>query len=592
MIFFIGKKSLQNFKSSIKTDNMLKQKLFFAFAFIINATIHAQLSEINLNNPNNGVLSGNDLERTIYYGSTPNKWNGKTIVFAHGFTATSSVFIDGSKTLYKWAYNDGYKTVFITTTKGESMETNAELFAKGLEQIKTKLGTSRFYMIAHSNGGKSIDLALSVYEKRDMAIKVVTLGTPFRGTPIANVGQWPVLNWVASLSSIDEGMKTSTTYYMENVRETVDYLPYNDPGLFYHFGHTGYNQFFGTDLPTFAKYSASGSLIKVLGGGNNDGVTPYYSHYKPGGYIVVPEGQGGNNHSTLTHDFKIWEKIKQIFTEDSPLYSSKENRTSSFTEYSNYQLVYNEKPEFTIKDDTEKYEVISLKEKNNADEEPYNENYTKGEHKIKDNGGKYLNIYVSSENKGFLLEKDILNERLVIKDIQNMSIKGSQIKAEAYLLPKEAASKDLGRALPIYFKYNAAENGYSAFLNSFPKGVYTMSIHVDNEYYSRDLISGFVIGKIELGKKKSESTISIKNNKKGEAVVVKNPATGSTAVKIQEIINTPVTISIFDLSGKLISQNTYKDFSGFTDLPSPERRGLYIIKVSYNGKDVNLKYIP
>lgn len=569
---------------------MLKQKLFFAVAFIINIILYAQLSEINLNNPNNGILSGNDQERAIYYGKTPNNWNGKTIVFAHGFTATSSTFIDGP--MYKWAYNDGYKTVFITTTKGESMETNAELFAKGLDQVKTKLGTSRFYMIAHSNGGKSIDLALSVYEKRDMAIKVATLGTPFRGTQVANVGQWPVLNWVTSPSSIDEGMKTSTTYYMENVRETVDYLPYNDPDLFYHFGHTGYNQFFGTDLQVFAKYSAMGSLIKVLGGGSNDGITPYYSHYKPGGHIVVPKGEGKDNHTMLTRDFKIWKKIKQIFETDSSSGAQKENLApASNIEYSNYQLVYNEKPELIVKDNTERYEVISLKEKNPDTKESYNENYSKGKHEIKGNGEKFLNIYVSSGNKGFLLEKDVLNQRLIIKDIQNSNIRNSHIVASAYLLPA-GSSKDLGKILSVDFKYNASENLYSASLKSFAKGVYTMNIHVDNEYYSRDLISGFVIGKIDLGQKKSESAISIKNTKKGEAVVVKNPATGNGAVKIQEIIQTPVTISIFDSSGKLISQNTYKDFSGFTDLPSMEQRRLYIIKVSYNAKDVNLKYIP
>ncbi|PKF74065.1 T9SS type A sorting domain-containing protein [Chryseobacterium sp. PMSZPI] len=570
---------------------MLNKKLFFAFAFIINVIMYAQLSEVNLGNPNNGSLSGNDQEKTIYYGSKPANWNGKTIVFTHGFTSTSSVFIDGS--MYKWAYNDGYRTVFVTTTKGGSMETNADLFAKGLEQIKTKLGTSKFYMLAHSNGGKSIDLALTIHGKKDMAIKVVTLGTPFKGTQIANAGQWPVLNWVASPSSTDEGMKTSTTYYMENVRKTIDNHPDNNPDLFYHFGHTGYNQFTNVPFSNFLKYSASGLLIKSLGGGNNDGVTPYYSHSKPGGHIMVPEGEGKDNHSYLYEDSQLWKKVNQIFTENtsSPVSKQANTSSSSFTEYSNYQLIYNEKPDLIIKDNKESYEVISLREKSRDVREPYTESYSKGKHSVKNGDEKFLNIYVSKENTGFLLEKDSDNNKLTIKDMQNTDIKNSLIKTEIYKLP-ENGTNDSGKMQMINFTYNNSQNSYSVSLKDLPKGVYAMNIHVENSHYSRDLISGFVIGDIELGQTKQELTGTIKSTKRGEAIIVKNPITGNGAIKIDETVNTPVEVSIFDTSGKIVSQNTYKNFSNVTDLPLLEQKGMYIVKVTYNAKDVNLKYIP
>ncbi|SIR08062.1 hypothetical protein [Chryseobacterium sp. RU33C] len=40
---------------------------------------NAQLQEATLTNPTKGKLSGHDLERTIYYGYTPDNWNGKTM---------------------------------------------------------------------------------------------------------------------------------------------------------------------------------------------------------------------------------------------------------------------------------------------------------------------------------------------------------------------------------------------------------------------------------------------------------------------------------------------------------------------------------
>ncbi|MBV8328782.1 T9SS type A sorting domain-containing protein [Chryseobacterium sp.] len=570
---------------------MLYKKLLFVFAFIINAIMYAQLSEVNLGNPNNGSLSGNDQEKTIYYGTTPDNWNGKTIVFAHGFTATSSVFINGS--LYKWAFNDGYRTVFVTTTKGGSMETNAELFAKGLDQIKTKLGSSKFYMLAHSNGGKSIDLALTVHGKKDMAIKVVTLGTPFKGTQIANIGEWPILNWVASSQFGDEGMKTSTTYYMENVRKTIDNHPNNDPSLFYHFGHTGYNQLSNVTFPNFLKYLVSGNTIKALGGGNNDGVTPYYSHYKLGGHIMVPEGEGKDNHTYLHEDFELWKKINQIFTENPASVPAKKENINSpvITEYSNYQLIYNEKPDLIVKDNTESYEVISIKERNAEVREAYMENYPKGKHSIKNNNGKFLTIYVSKENEGFLLEKDLDNNTLTIKDIQNHEIKNSFIKAEIYRLP-ENGNNNSGITQFINFKYNNSQNSYSAYLEGLSQGVYAMNIHMENNHYARDLISGFVIGQIELRPTSSELTSNIKNAKKGEALVIKNPATGNSFLRIDEKLNTSVEISIFDTSGKVVFKNTYKDFLNVADLPLLEKNRVYLVKVSYNAKDINLKYIP
>ena len=182
-------------------------------------------------------------------------------------------------------------------------------------------------------------------------------------------------------------------------------------------------------------------------------------------------------------------------------------------------------------------------------------------------------------------------ERLVIKDIQNSNINNSYIKAEVYLLSDDGV-KNSRNMQPVIFKYNASENSYTASLENFSKGVYAMNIHVDNDYYSRDLISGFVIGNIDLKQKKSDSKDNIQNPLKREAVVMKNSQTGRGVVRIDERVNTPVIISVFDSSGRLITQKTYKEVSKLIELPSLELKGVYIIKVSYNAKDVNVKYIP
>ncbi|WP_292008661.1 T9SS type A sorting domain-containing protein [Chryseobacterium sp.] len=573
-----------------------KNKLFLIFLAFYGIFAHAQLKEDNLSNPNNGTLSGHDQERIIYYGATPSNWNGKTIVFTHGYNGTNATFIDNNALIYKSAFNNGYKTVFITTTKGESMETNAALFAEGLEQVKAKLGTSKFYMAAYSNGGKSIDLALSIYGKNDMAIKVATLGTPLKGTQIANAGQWPGISWVASTSYPNAGMETSTTYYMENVRNIVDNHPNNDPSKFYHIGHIGYNILSNNGFTSYLQNLATGNIIKAMGGGNNDGTTPYYSHYKTGGHIVLQDGEGKRNHSNLPNDEYSWNKILEIFGGD-PSYpiankSAEKADSQSAAEFSDYQLVYNDKPQLIIKKDEEKYELVSIKEKIQSPRDTLSQTntYKKGVYIAPATQEKYLNIYKSTENTGFLLERDAINERLIIKDIQGADLKNSIIQAGAYMISKKSdADYTKQKQLPVSFKYDSGTQSYIASLKDFRDGIYTMNIHIENDRYARDLISGFVMGKISFPP--LHSTISNETKPSSRDIAIVNNVLLNTAyVLIQEPISTPVDLSIYDTSGRQVFKNTYTGNSGSIELPSLQK-GMYIVNVSFNSKNASLKYL-
>ncbi|MCT4327718.1 T9SS type A sorting domain-containing protein [Chryseobacterium indologenes] len=562
---------------------------------------NAQLHEETLTNPTKGKLSGHDRERTIYYGYTPDNWNGKTIVFTHGYNSNNSTFIDGKSVMYKWAFNQGYKTIFISTTEGGTMELNAEIFAQGLDQVKEKTGTSKFYMVGYSNGGKSIDLALSIHNKKDMAIKAVTLGTPFKGTQIANLGQWPGISWLTSFMMPGDGQKTSTTYYMEKIRKIIDNSPNNEPDKFYHIGHTGYKNS-DTSPTKYAKYLAAGNLIKLMGGGNNDGTTPYYSHSKPNAHIVLAENEGKKNHSQLPYDIENWNRIDSIFNINTAINTAIIPKTSvldktdiTTTEFSDYQLMYNGHQDLIVKNDGEKYELISLKEREREESyrtiTPSAVMYQKGAYKIEStNHQNFLNVYKSLEKNGFILQRDAINNRLIIRDLKNKDIKGSTIKAETYHI-SDNNTTSIGtdkRTIPLLFTYEPSIMAFTASLSDFKDGVYAMNIHVENEYYARDLISGFVAGNINFKPLELKKVLHINHQK---STVIVNNGSKNAYIQITESIQTPIQLSIYDASGRILFNETYKKTTSSVSLSFIQEKGVYLINLNYNSKTVPLKYL-
>ena len=105
----------------------------------------------------------------IYYGASPSNGNNKpVVVFVHGFINLANTWFIPGNNLYDSAYEDGYRTAFVATTRGEGMWTNGGLLADMLEDITAYYGVNDVVIVAHSNGGKASEVAMFEHNKDNL----------------------------------------------------------------------------------------------------------------------------------------------------------------------------------------------------------------------------------------------------------------------------------------------------------------------------------------------------------------------------------------------------------------------------------------
>lgn len=68
-----------------------------------------------------------------------------------------------------------------------SVERRAQALAEQLEKLAAQTGHARFNLIAHSMGGLDARYAISRLGSAERVASLVTVGTPHRGTPVANL---------------------------------------------------------------------------------------------------------------------------------------------------------------------------------------------------------------------------------------------------------------------------------------------------------------------------------------------------------------------------------------------------------------------
>lgn len=256
----------------------------------------------------------------ILYGATPPNLDLKkpVVVYVHGFNELGRSWFRGNE-IYDETYNNGQNCAFASMTSNGGMWVNGNLLAAMIDDITARFGVNDVVIVAHSNGGKASEVALFWESRSNKVERVITLGTPFFGTPLANVAQVPGLNWIANLIGVS-GTSTSTTYYMSGyARPLLDNLSNNQPGKFINFGAWGYNtgNIFNS-LPTIS----GGNVLNTLGAGpstgGNDGVTPYWSSTRPGGRPQWVPGHGNpvsryNHQQIVEHDI-IWPWLRPRLT--------------------------------------------------------------------------------------------------------------------------------------------------------------------------------------------------------------------------------------------------------------------------------------
>ena len=239
----------------------------------------------------------------------PNTDNKPVLVFIHGYTGSAFTWLpEGDNDMYFRAFNAGYRTAFVTVYPDRTMWDNGALFSNQLAAITNYYGVNKVVIVAHSKGGLDSDAALIHYGGVQYANRVITLGSPHFGSPLADLAQ---SGWVSWLSAVF-GQANDATYvmqlgYMSYFRSITDGHP-NAPL---------------TDFRTVGAWGYSGSLwfsgvyLNAAGYGRrnegNDGVVAYVHARRPNSWELY-SGHGDSrtdyNHFELSEGPAMWGTIQ------------------------------------------------------------------------------------------------------------------------------------------------------------------------------------------------------------------------------------------------------------------------------------------
>lgn len=155
---------------------------------------------------------------TWYLGATPPNVDPTkpVLLFVHGKGGWAGSWWNdtvyhGHNDMYDYAYNNGYRTAFVDLYPDKDMWVNGQLLSQLINTITAYFGVTKVDIIAHSKGGVDSDAALYYYGANPKVRRVVTLGTPHWGTPIADMAYSTWTGWLASLL----GEKNDATYVMQ-----------------------------------------------------------------------------------------------------------------------------------------------------------------------------------------------------------------------------------------------------------------------------------------------------------------------------------------------------------------------------------------
>ncbi|WP_454060338.1 esterase/lipase family protein [Elizabethkingia ursingii] len=509
---------------SCRTEYEMQSKEKIGIQTQKNEESHLFLKEINLPIP--GKVSSvmkNISNQSIYYGQIPKNDNGELIIFTHGFVSDISFILSDDNNMYKKAYESGYRTAFVNTTRLKGDWVNGKILASGIDQAIKKYNNSNAYLVVHSNGGKASEVALLKYNKIEKINRVISLGTPYWGTPLADLAQGNFSNWFIEKiigSALTEGVKLSTTYYCKNVfRPTFDKHEKNYPEKFATLGVWGYNSG-GSIFPNSVVLYASGNYMYYVNnpGIHNDGVTPYPSSARPGGKIILGEhASGGNlNHFEVARGQNTWDKfIKPYLKPPTVIKNITQSMNEEYRVMSNYQIFDNNNfnDDIVLNPDSKNVNIQVIKENDKGNiflrEEMLSRSFVTlskniSNLRMSNYRGEKVKIEGNTKYVAFIEQSDILpiiytiQNSLLLLEVSTRNKQNTKVTALAKRLSDLYGEGESEGEFPVLFRWNSQNKRFEYDTKDLPLGIYSLSIIAENkdEYYKRNLISGFTVGQL------------------------------------------------------------------------------------------------
>lgn len=205
---------------------------------------------------------------------TPGKWfkgeepvqkdlSKPPLVFVHGINSSSSTWSDRND-MAKQAVLNGYESAFIDLYPDQDMKKNGKLLAEKLKEIYEFFGR-KLIIIGHSKGGVDTQAALVYYNAHPYVEKVITLGSPHYGTPLADLAYSKGGSWLAQiLGQKSDALYSLQTGMMAAFRSETDQLET--------FPHK-YVTYSGSDWGTFGGVLYLGGMYLKSFGANDGAVT-------------------------------------------------------------------------------------------------------------------------------------------------------------------------------------------------------------------------------------------------------------------------------------------------------------------------------
>ncbi|UOU98147.1 hypothetical protein MUU74_16850 [Chryseobacterium daecheongense] len=605
----------------------MKKILFLCLLIISGKFFTQQLPYATLPEPY--LLSLNYLNslvgNNILYGTTPPNYNGKTILFTHGFVMSTESLLIGNS-MYKKAYEEGYKTAFVATSRLKGDWENGEILSRAIDQVGTYLNANTMTIIAHSNGGKAADVAMLEYKKVDKIDKVITLGTPHWGTQLADFANYPAWAWITGALGLGTGSQLSTTYYCETYfRPYMDNHTLNQPQKFYSLGAWGFSRPLGLLSPVIIP---AGTAIAALGGGKNDGVTPFYSSTRPGAKQLMTDNdpRGYINHVDIMEGIYVWDEAIKPVLDGQVVNTGISGRTTQpenkeLKAVSNYQLVSSEETEslqlskdagnvqleIITKNGNASVDILDpmtgkalsqirpeTKDNRNTENHTLSSNYTLENRQIK----------LSSSSEFIAVVKDGIDnpmEYKMIKEAGKTYLKISFPRLNSDELEKVVLKSSVYRVSDlrgksqkksVNVKFELQGNRFLADVSNEEAGVY--SVRLDAEVgngIKRTLVNGFVISAEE-----NDVTKEVESVKKDILFTIDgNPVTENSKLVSRTELKGEVSVKVYNYSSKLLSENIVKakgekslEFGKYT---KGLGKGSYVVTIEYHNIKESIKFI-
>ncbi|MFD2564202.1 T9SS type A sorting domain-containing protein [Aquimarina rubra] len=571
--------------------------------------------EVQLPKPDklNPFFIGPLLKSTIHYGVTPPNYNGKVILFNHGYIDLNQTQFLFDNSFYQKTYDEGYQAVFVATTRGGGIWVNGELLAESIDIITAKYNVSDVSIIAHSNGGKAAEAAMIQYGKKNKVSQVFALGTPYWGTYLADISQMPWLNWAWRLTGLNEGARTSTTYYCRDVvRPYLDNNSNNEPEKFVVLGASGY--FNGSNLLARAAFTTTGGILLPVQGAN-DGVAPYRSTLRPGAEYVFRKNdyRAFFDHIDVSLGQFSWRYVKSYLQNRSQKsnQSLETNIADNHITTSNYYIIHseNEYDQITL-DKNSTFAVaeiihenpiaefqgfdlnqkqINITKTHHAEDHktviPLSSNHIKLKSEsrfaafIKQNNGITMSLEHQVKNNYPTLKVDVLSEKKNNELLQNTEIRGviiktSKIDGTPLKNDPEIITFDKKNGSFYFDTKNLEEGVYSLFLNSESKG-----------NFKRSIISGFVVGDVLKALSNSTENSDLLNQTDRSIQITPNSVKNYALLSLQGYdISDKLSLGVYDITGKKITdfvvpanQNSQYNIS---EKLQPLSAGIYLLQVN------------